>query len=49
VSRLDLLAAHLSAAQLTTITREIRLPARSTPPAISRGRVRGRIVVDVNR
>ena len=46
----DLLAAHLSAAQLTTITREIPLAgAFDAARDILAGRVRGRIVVDVNR
>ena len=46
----DLLAAHLSAAQLSAITREIPLAgAFDAARDILAGRVRGRIVVDVNR
>jgi len=46
----QLLAEHLPSARLATITREIRL-AESFDAArdILAGRVRGRIVVDVNR
>ena len=46
----DLLAAHLPSAQLATITREIPLAgAFDAARDILAGRVRGRIVVDVNR
>jgi acrylyl-CoA reductase (NADPH) len=46
----DLLAAHLSAAKLSTITHEIPLAgAFDAARDILAGRVRGRIVVDVNR
>jgi acrylyl-CoA reductase (NADPH) len=46
----DLLAAHLSGAQLSAITREIPLAgAFDAARDILAGRVRGRIVVDVNR
>jgi len=46
----DLLAAHLPAAQLSTITREVPLAgAFDAARDILAGRVRGRIVVNVNR